>query len=82
MHPWLILEMKTLPTFIESFGRLPLRRRGIPRRGTSSELEWSSVLELGYRSRSPSKYKQSNKEEADNIEREKEKERNRSNIYI
>merc|ERR1740128_777714 len=40
-------------TLMESLGRFPLRLRGIPRRGTSSELEWSSVLELGYRSRSP-----------------------------
>ena len=41
-------------TLIESLGRFPRRRRARPRRGTSSELEWSSVDELGYRSRSPS----------------------------
>ncbi len=38
---------------MESLGRLPRLRRARPPRGRSSLLEWSSVLELGYRSRSP-----------------------------
>jgi hypothetical protein len=40
-------------TLMESLGRLPRLRLARPPRGRSSLLEWSSVLELGYRSRSP-----------------------------